>query len=98
MYVVRVELFSDIDSLMWIMCVILEEPLTEMPQYISVTRGMCGVISRTDSLATGGAWGFANKNLLGFFLLSRGSSYLTDINTCMQRHALTCRQHTQIQM
>lgn len=54
---------SDIDGLMWIMCVILEESVAEMPQYIIVTSGMCGVISRADFLVTGGGWGSSNKNL-----------------------------------
>lgn len=39
---------SDIASLVWIMCVTLEESLAEMLQYISMTRGMCGVTSQTD--------------------------------------------------
>lgn len=42
---VSVIVLSDMDSLMWTMCVILEESPTEMPQCISVTHGMRGVIS-----------------------------------------------------
>ncbi len=72
---------SNIDSLMWIMCVILEESLTEMPQSIIVTSGVCGVISRADFLVTGGGWGSSNKNLFfavqGIILPHRH----TDINT-----------------
>lgn len=40
---------SDIDSFMWLTVAILDESQTEMPQYISVTCGMCGVISGADS-------------------------------------------------
>lgn len=61
---VSVIVFSDIDRLIWTMCVILEESLMEKPEVISVTRGMCGVISRTDFRVTGGGWESANKNLL----------------------------------
>lgn len=73
-----------IEGLMWIMCVILEDPLTEMPQYIIVTCGMCGVISRTDFLVLGGDWGSAKQEFV--FYYARGLSYFTD----KHMHAETC--------
>lgn len=80
----RVIVLCDIDSLMWIMCVILEESLAEMPQYISVTRGMCGVISRADFLVTGGGWGSANKNL--FFTIQGVILPYRHTHTCRDVH------------
>lgn len=72
---------------MWIMCVILEEELTEMPQYISVTCGMRRLIGTTDFVITGAGQGSASKNL---FLTIRGVS-LPHRHMHLQRCTLTSR-------